>query len=593
MFRKTLRLMLIVLGFFLIPINTYADGEKQDYYFIYNSGAMTTEDIGAIKNYVNSFDKVKIKCVLKDIGTADEYQIYNYLKKQPQVDAIQIFGTDKDVPSFKVHHNVVMSSGVEEIRFRESPHKYNYETDYFYNNLQNEISQIKEFTIKNYGHGNVQLDLTPQIKVIRLPITKGDYPDYLKKYSSYIKAHPGVLPLTSFYDSAFGDHPMSIDHLNYFIQGNLDYEGGIIDRSIYNLFGQKEFYDMALSTLGEYNKENMKKMNQKQVQNFVFAGHGDKNSFLYQRKSELNSKNIDNVLGDQYYNMNAISCNIAEGMDHENFVYKMLKGKGVYVMALTDFYYYGDLRFQKDMAYTLDDDNFRYFYYEYYRNLYNGINLTDSFYRAQQAYVSQVHEKEIEDISQAQLSNLIFCHNFGVLEYENIEKAYTYKDILTTNQKNELKEYMESITKEIEKYEPAEKIRKEEIKRMINKEYEFGFSRDHIDDIHTELDGIKINKINCTRKGKEIIVNIDFDSIQKGRVMLRSTHPNGGDGPNVFLNDFKPGNNKLEFPIQLKLFFEFDVFIDLFCHGGENPSDMSKPGGGNHFITIKAQGVEY
>ena len=586
MFRKMLTLILVVLGFSIMSINTYADGEKQDYYFIYNSRAMTTEDIGAIKNYINSFNKEKIKCVLKDIGTADEYQIYNYLKKQPRVDAIQIFGTDKDVPSFKVHKDVVMSSGVEEVRFKESSYKYDYETDYFYNNLQNEISQIKEFTIKNYGHGNVQVDLTPQIKVVRLPITKGDYSVYLKKYSSYVKVHPGVLPLTSFYDSAFGDHPMSIDHLNYFIQGNLDYEGGIIDSSIYNLFGKKEFYDIALSTMGEYKKENMTKMNQKQMQNFVFAGHGDKNSFLYQIQSELNSKNVDNVLGHHYYNMNAISCNIAEGIDNENFVYKMLKGKGIYVMALTDFYYYGDLSFQKDMTYTLQDDNFRYFYYEYYRNLYNGINLTDSFYKAQQAYVSQVHEKEIEDISQAQLSNLIFCHNFGVLEYENIEKEYTYKDILTTNQKNEFEEYIGSITKEIEKFEPAEKIRKEEIKEKINKEYEFEFSRDHIDDIHTELDGIMINKIDYTRKGKEIIVNIDFDSIQKGRVMLRS------NGPNVYLNNFKPGNNKLEFPIQLKFFFEFNSSIDLFCHGGENPNDMNKPGGGNHYIGIRAQEVK-
>lgn len=578
--------MLVILGLCVLPMSTYANEEKQNYYFIYNSTTVTKEDLRAINNYVGRFDKSKIKCVLKDIGTADEYQIYNYLKKQPKIDAIQIFGLDKDVPSFKVHKDVVMSSGVEEIRFKESPYKYSYETDYFYNNLHNQTAQIKEFTMKNYGHKAVKVDLTPLIKVVRLPVTKGDYTGYLNKYNDYVKTHPGVLPLTSFYDSAFGDHPQSIDHLNYFIQGNLDYEGNIIDSSVYTLFGQKEFYDMNLNTSGKYSKENMTKMNQKQVQNFIFGGHGDKNSFLYQTKSELNSKNIDTILGENYYNMNAISCNNAEGMDNENLVYKMLKGKGIYVMALTDFYYFGDLRFQKNMNYTLQDDNFTYFYYEYYRNLYSGVNLTDSFHKAQQAYVSQVQKKDIEEISQPQLSNLIFCHNFGVLEYTNVEKKHNYKDILSIYQKNEFESYIQAVTKEIDDFESVERAKKEEIKEKVSKEYDFIFSRDYLDSIYTELDGVKINKIDYIRKEKEIIVNIDFDTIQKGRVMLRSF------GPNVFLNDFKPGNNKLEFPIQLNFLFEFNASIDLFCHGGENVSDMDKPGGGNHYISISAEEIE-
>ncbi|MDF2614105.1 MAG: hypothetical protein K0S71_1891 [Clostridia bacterium] len=580
--RKMVAAVLMIIEIFIMTITAYGDQVKQSYYFLYNSQAVTDKDLKSIKGYIEKFNKVDVQCILKDTSGMDEYEIYGYLKQQPKVDAIQIFGIAKDVPAFKVKHDIVMRSGVQEIaRISTVWENSYYDTDYFYNNLQNDIEQIKEFTIKNYGYETIKVNLAPEIKVVRLPLTKGDYETYLNKYYSYVKMHPGVLPLTSFYDSAFGKHTQSIDHLNYFIQGNMDYEGKFIDSTKYTLFGQKEFYNMKLSTSGEYTKENMRKMNEKQIQNFVFSGHGTKDGFFYQTKSEINSKNVNTILEKNYYNMNAISCNNAEGIDNKNFVYKMLKGKGVYVMALTDFYYHGDLNFQKDMNYTYQDDNFRYLYYHYYKNLYSGINLTDSFHKAQKAYAERIHKKPIREISQCQLSNLVFCHNFGVLEYKQIEKQYTYKDLLNERQKNDFATYIQAITQEITEWTNRETLEKEKIKTMLNKEYTFSFGKFNGEDLYEVHDGIKINKMDYQRIGDEILVNIDFDSSQEGRIILRS------NGPNVPLNDFKKGNNKLQFPIQLKYLFRFDASIDLFFYGYMNPKTKTIEGVKNHYISIK------
>jgi hypothetical protein len=436
--------------------NAVVDGY---YYFIYNSNSVSDDDLAAIKSYVNKFKSTNN--ILVDVaGIQDALGVYEKLKndsasRSGKLQGIQIFGASEDVPAFH------FSSGTRMVFPDRNLSKFDrvtegelFLTDYFYSNFQNSDDQLKK-QISPYAvfdEKSVSIDFTPQWKVVRLPLSKGEIAGYLKKFDDYTiqRKAQGSVPVVDFSSPTFGNVPQtSDDALNfrdpsnekrlkyqkddysYFIE-RLDKEFHILDN--YRLYGnQQGDIKVKSNVVGDFTKENVAKENETGIVDFIFNGadgfiktkmkvteRGDRSPKIDLDQSEhiIDVDNVNDVFSKNYYTA-ALLGKYADNLSNNSLVHEMMaNGKAMNVFAGSTNISANGLN---NVA-KLDDlkTTMYYFIYSFYDNQHKGLNRTDSYFNAAKAFEDELlkhQDLKWDPNFELGISNLVSLHDLGVIEY--------------------------------------------------------------------------------------------------------------------------------------------------------------------------------
>lgn len=397
--KKLINLILFVF-ILMFTSNIFAfELKNENLYILYNSTKISNEDKKAINDYTLLLNDKNV--TLFDVNNKTIKEIYNDLSlinKKNKIDAIQILGIESDVPSFMINEKVDF--------LYQTTYEPNIKVDYFYNNLNNKYEQIEQFNTSDYYNGKLNINLNPEIKVVRLPITFGNYNFYLSKFIKYIEIDNNH-KLISIYKN------LAYDGLNKRFGKDIKkyYNEDLHPLNINYVFKDiLKIKDSELYGSNLFSSEILKRKN-KDVYNYIFSYHGGKNGI----QSLVNKDNHMQLLDQNYYNIVFTSCNIAKDIDSSSMLYEIMsKGKNIYSIAHTSFFYLGDYYKYNDLKSLKDSGYFYYFYYEYYNNLYNKqMNNTKSFFEAQKSYYQNLN---IQKGIQYSLANLISCHHFGLIE---------------------------------------------------------------------------------------------------------------------------------------------------------------------------------
>ncbi len=399
--------------------------------FVYNSDRVSNADLAAIRDYAEDFPMDQSVKYLDVKGLSSATQIYDKMNEikassKGKLTGVQIFGTDSDVPAFNVNFKVQMLNGIDEGgRFK---------SDYFYGNLNNDGKVLEGMSVYSAFKDELSIDFVPEWPVVRLPLTKGDYAGYFDKYKGYNSAIAGKkrLPLVSFANPIF-DQKNHIDDMSWFLEKRINKEFGILSSGQYTSYGKLgDDCPVNGKVKGDFTAENMQKENQKGISDILISSHGQKTNIdkaifvngKEKRISTLNTGNINTVLGSNYYNLMTWTCNNAEGLDTENLAYKALaEGKAMNVFAATAVLSNNGVNNKATLT-KMKENNFYYFYYSFMKYYYGGLNRSDSFWLAKQAYVKAILENSSkiqpsgEGNYQFNLNNALIYEHLGLLRYD-------------------------------------------------------------------------------------------------------------------------------------------------------------------------------
>jgi len=417
-------------GFVKAVEETLPEPEKNYALFLYNSEKVTADDMHAIESYGDDLTTADEQIKYLDVkGCHDSFAVYDKLKQVVETSTenltgIQIFGTAEDVPAFDLQFKVQMQNGID--------NGGSYWSDYFYGNADNDSQSLQNYSVYAAFNEERDIDYLQDWPVVRLPLTKGNYVNYFDKYAAYNQSMKTStrLPLVNFSNPIFASN-VHQDDMGYFIANRMNKEFGILTAKQYRLYGNLDGdYPVTTKVLGDFSTENLQKENQKEISDILINSHGQKNNidkayFTHgkeNRKSILNSNNINSVLGKNYYNLMTWTCNNAEGMDTQNLTYKaMAEGKAMNVFAATTIIANNGVNNQASLG-KMKQNNFYYFYYSLMKYYYGGMNRNDSFWLAKRDYVTEILNNSSviqgEGNYQFNLNNALTYHHFGLLQYE-------------------------------------------------------------------------------------------------------------------------------------------------------------------------------
>lgn len=393
------------------------------YNFIYNSKEVTDEDLGEIKKYAEKFEIVNL---IDAYGYTYE-EIYTRMKQidknmKGELKGIQIFGTDLEVPAFRIHDKVDMGEyGIHDAG--------DIVTDHFYGNFNNDVNLLNEdMSMYRIFDEKIDIDFSFAWSVARLPIQKGGFKSYFDKYYDF-KINDGDLPLVNFSNPIFASNHHS-DNYAYFIEKRLDEEFDILDNDDYRLYGNlKGDYPINTDVLGDLTAENLAVENQKGPMNLVINSHGqidniDRAYYINddeKRVSFLNNDTVNETLNDHYYNLFQWTCWGSAFLNDKNINQLMIsEGEAINIISAS----YLASNNGMDVYDGLEDlksNNGISLFYHFIEGLYGEKSeWSESFRYAKEQYVMNNLSKDALDEDdgnyQFNMNNAIMFNHLGLLD---------------------------------------------------------------------------------------------------------------------------------------------------------------------------------
>ena len=392
-------------------------------YAVMNTAAMSEEDLKAAGSYLAAVTDATV--LIADAGRfADITELYTALQADAQerggtVTGVQIFGTPDMVPSFEIKYQVQMDNGVDDMGTLL--------TDLFFGSFENDPAVLTAgYSVLDHFAQGWDVDLCPRWPVARLPLKQGEFSAFFQKYRAFaLDTGLERLDIVNFANPIF-DMKEPIDSVGRFLL-RADQEFGFMDVS-YRLYGNlRGQYPVTYPVLGGFETENLTAENQKGPVEFLIDTHGqrdniDKCFFIAgeeQRQSLVNMDNIDQVLGENPYYLDAWTCHNGDGMK-DNLTTAALNGRCVGMFSATHIISNNGVNWNASPE-KMQQSNFFYFYYTYLKALHEGRTRSRAFFEAQRAYCLALLEDSALPIRgegnyQFNLYNLLAYHNFGVLE---------------------------------------------------------------------------------------------------------------------------------------------------------------------------------
>ncbi|MBQ1307186.1 MAG: hypothetical protein IIY56_03430 [Erysipelotrichaceae bacterium] len=393
-------------------------------YIIYNSSKTTETDLEAISRYADEIitcDYVLFDC--KDCN--DAQSLYTALQESHKehggkIAGIQIIGDVNCVAPFEIKYEAQMDA-------KNIDSAGTYYTDYFYQNLNNDVSYLgKDYSVSNQFANGLDVDLTPLYPLARLPLSKGEFSLFFEKYLKFAEeTKQRKLTLVNFSNPIFAETEHS-DDMGYFLNRMYnDYK--LLDED-YVLYGNlKGQYPIATEVKGDMSKANLEQVNSEKPVEFLINTHGQKTNVdicYYEndnevRESFFNTDNINSLLNDNYYYLDMWTCNNGEGMS-DNLTVEALRGNAVGVFSATHIISNNGVKNSVSVG-RMKNSNFYYFYFTYLRTRDRKFSRAASFYKAQYRYALALIEESEKGIQgtgnyQFNLNNLLDYENFGVLD---------------------------------------------------------------------------------------------------------------------------------------------------------------------------------
>lgn len=417
------------------------DEYKNNYkykYVLYNSAKLSDEDILAINDYVETIkDAYPILFDCKDYNTAQK--IYSALQsdhkeRKGTILGIQILGNSDIVAPFEIAYEAETAGSLDSAG--------TYYSDYFYQNLNNDISIInKDYSVYRQFENSYEFDLTPDYPLARLPLAKGEFKDFFNKYYDFVETTSlKKLNIVNFSNPIFA----SDNHLDDFgiFLDRLNNELKVIDNK-YELYGNtKGQYPVKNNIIDSFNKANLAKVNDEKIAEIIINSHGqiDNIDLCYFednkeiRESVLNVSDINTILDNNYYYLDLWTCNNGTDMKN-NLTTTALNGKAVGVFSANHIISNNGVDNSASIT-DMKKANFYYFYYTYLRTLNSGFSRSTSFYKAQYKYYKALMEMSKYPIAgnynyQFNMNNLIDYENYGLLSNDYLDYLYlndTYQD---------------------------------------------------------------------------------------------------------------------------------------------------------------------
>ena len=410
-------------------ISCKADQLPKPYYlFVYNSKSMTEEDFSAIDSLDDLYpDYSLVKVDTHGLKTAKD--VYTRLIQErdargydPQ--GIQIFGTPNAVPAFVHKHEFEMQT--QEEMYNED----DFVSDYFYTNFNNDPDALDKISTYELAHSLDEIDIMPAWHVVRLPLLRGDFADFITKYREYLAlveeqdivnvsvASP-ILPV--------GWYSVAVDDTGYFLTRARD-EWKFIDNV--HLYGTTEgFYASTLDLEGSCNADDWAPLTKQNVCEIFHESHANKDvlsqtiftgrgKYDYYCTDVLTTNTINRKLNGMPYFLNTGGCQPAKGMSG-NIITKALSGRCVGAIASTavlhgidiDCMLSGEEYVQGYCKYSL--------LYGYLKAKSEGATRAESFCIGQQqmaqAFIQNADTTDVQSY-QSNLNNLLAFQNFGLID---------------------------------------------------------------------------------------------------------------------------------------------------------------------------------
>ena len=410
-------------------ISCKADQLPKPYYlFVYNSKSMTEEDFSAIDSLDDLYpDYSLVKVDTHGLKTAKD--VYTRLIQErnargydPQ--GIQIFGTPNAVPAFVHKHEFEMQT--QEEMYNED----DFVSDYFYTNFNNDPDALDKISTYELAHSLDEIDIMPAWHVVRLPLLRGDFADFITKYREYLAlveeqdivnvsvASP-ILPV--------GWYSVAVDDTGYFLTRARD-EWKFIDNV--HLYGTTEgFYASTLDLEGSCNVDDWAPLTKQNVCEIFHESHANKDvlsqtiftgrgKYDYYCTDVLTTNTINRKLNGMPYFLNTGGCQPAKGMSG-NIITKALSGRCVGAIASTavlhgidiDCMLSGEEYVQGYCKYSL--------LYGYLKAKSEGATRAEAFCAGQQqmaqAFIQNADTTDVQSY-QSNLNNLLAFQNFGLID---------------------------------------------------------------------------------------------------------------------------------------------------------------------------------
>ncbi len=419
-----------------------AEARKKYLYAVMDTAQMTEEDISAVGEWLANM--TDCRPVIVDAAAFEDAQsLYNAMKEDAVMRGgttagVQIFGTPVQVPAFEIQYKVQMARG-------EVDEAGSALTDLFYGNFANDLSTLTADwnVMDDAADGKLDLQLTPQWPVVRLPLEPGQYRTFFEKYKAFV-LETGLtrLDIVNFSNPIFAqkDH---IDDFGTFLK-RADGEFGIIDVP-YRLYGnQKGEYPVTNEVLGGFEAQNMTKENREGAIEFIINTHGQRDNIdnaIFENDEEkrislVNMENINEILKENPYYLDGWCCSNGVGMA-DNLVTTALNGQCVGMYGATHIISNNGVQVKASPE-KMADSNFYYFYYHYLKALNEGKTRSLAFFTAQREYGLVLEPAAVKEVSmeegnpQFNLYNLLVYHNFGVMEPNHAALAlYDSKCLIT------------------------------------------------------------------------------------------------------------------------------------------------------------------
>lgn len=443
-----------------VIISTGAAAPERNYYFVYNSQRVTTEDLAAINLYVNKFEDTR-NILFDSSKYQTAPQLYDALKADHAkqggtVAGVQIFGIAQDVPSFSYTHKINFVDPQGKYSHIEENKNEKFVTDFIYSTFENNSMYFTtDLSIYKIFDEKTPVSLLPEWPVSRLLLTKGEIAGYIDRYYNYREqTDDKSVPTVAFASPTFfRDWENSQeDDITYFIK-QLGERFGLFKNSEYRLYTNKLGAVVSNPTAGDMNIDNLKKENKVGVMDLLVSGHGGplgilqtvtpkgaKEQFEQKNLPFMTMENINEVLNSNYYTAFFWSCMAVERLNADNFVHEALsKGKMINPISAVSFvanngsknyseywdekadtYKYRDIKYEE-----LKENNPHYFVYHYFEGLDQGKTRLQSMHEANVLYAQELlkhRDPQKDEMFGANFEcgfmNILALHYLGLADYE-------------------------------------------------------------------------------------------------------------------------------------------------------------------------------
>ncbi len=410
-------------------VSCKADQPPEPYYlFVYNSKAMTEEDISAIESLDDLYpDFALVNVDTHDLKTAKD--VYNRLIQERDARGydpcgIQIFGTPNAVPAFVHKHEFEMQTQDE--MYRED----DFVSDYFYTNFNNDPDALDKISAYELAHSLDDIDIVPAWHVVRLPLLRGDFADFITKYREYIAlieeqdivnvsvASP-ILPV--------GWYSVALDDTGYFLTRARD-EWKFIDNV--HLYGTTEgVYASTLDLEGSCNADDWAPLTKQNVCEIFHESHANKDvlsqtiftgrgKYDYYCTDVLTTNTINRKLNGMPYFLYSGGCQPAKGMSG-NIITKALSGRCVGAIAATTLLHGIDIDCMLSGEEYVQGHNRYSLLYGYLKAKSEGATRAEAFCAGQKqmalAFIQNADTTDVQSY-QSNLNNLLAFQNFGLID---------------------------------------------------------------------------------------------------------------------------------------------------------------------------------